>query len=131
MTQDPIIIFVCEHGAAKSVVAAAYFNKLAGEKGLDLKAIARGTDPDHELSPNTVKGLMEDGLHPIELVPQKLILADVESAQKIITFCELSEEYKQAVEVEQWNGVPPVSENYEVARDAIVEHLNRLMAEMN
>src|SRR5260370_1083705 len=29
MSQNPIIIFVCEHGAAKSIIAAAYFNKLA------------------------------------------------------------------------------------------------------
>jgi protein-tyrosine-phosphatase len=27
MTQN--ILFVCEHGAAKSIVASAYFNKLA------------------------------------------------------------------------------------------------------
>ena len=131
MSQHSIIIFVCEHGAAKSIIAAAYFNKLAGEMGLDLKAIARGTNPDHELSPNTVKGLMEDGLHPIELAPQKLLPLDVESAQKIITFCELPEEYRLAAEVEQWDGIPPVSENYKTARDAIVEHLNRLMAEIN
>ena len=26
---DPQIVFVCEHGAAKSLVATAYFNKLA------------------------------------------------------------------------------------------------------
>ncbi len=50
MTQTPIIVFVCEHGAAKSVIAATYFNKLANEKGLNLKAIARGTHPDQELS---------------------------------------------------------------------------------
>jgi hypothetical protein len=29
---NPTIVFVCEHGAAKSVIAAAYFNKLAQEK---------------------------------------------------------------------------------------------------
>ena len=66
------IIFVCEHGAAKSVIAASYFNKLANEKGLNLQAIARGTNPDQTLSPKTVKGLMEDGLQPTESIPQKL-----------------------------------------------------------
>jgi hypothetical protein len=30
---NPRIVLVCEHGAAKSVIAAAYFNKLA-ERGL-------------------------------------------------------------------------------------------------
>jgi len=55
--------------------------------------------------------LLEDGLTPIESVPRKLSLADVESAQRIITFCELPEEYQQKASVEQWNGVPPVREN--------------------
>ena len=30
----PAVMFVCEHGAAKSVIATAYFNKLAAERGL-------------------------------------------------------------------------------------------------
>ena len=124
----PTILFVCEHGAAKSIIAAAYFNKLANEKGLNLQAIARGTHPDETLSPKTVKGLMEDGLQPTELIPQKLSLIDIESAQNIIAFCNLSEEeYHQAVEIEHWNDVPPVSENYQIARDAILKKLNSLI----
>ena len=42
MTQNSIVIFVCEHGAAKSILAAAYFNKLARESNLRLTAMARG-----------------------------------------------------------------------------------------
>jgi len=71
--------------------------------------------------------LLEDGLTPTETVPRKLSLADVESAQRIITFCEMPEEYKQKASVEQWNGVLPVSENYEQARDAILERINKLI----
>ena len=128
MSQNPIIVFVCEHGAAKSIIAATYFNKLANQMGLNVKAIARGTYPDQALSSKTIKGLLEDGLRPIELAPQKLLPVDEESAQKIIAFCELPGEYKQIVDVEQWDGVPPVSENYKAARDAIVEHLHHLRA---
>jgi pantothenate kinase-related protein Tda10 len=29
--QTPVVIFVCEHGAAKSILSAALFNKLAQE----------------------------------------------------------------------------------------------------
>ena len=122
-----LIVFVCEHGAAKSVIASAYFNKLAAEKDLELQSVARGTTPDEELSPNTIAGLQKDGLTPIESIPQKLRQADVESAQKVITFCELPEEYQSPVSIENWNDIPPVSEDYEKARDAIIEHLSRLM----
>lgn len=121
------ILFVCEHGAAKSVIAATYFNRMANEKNLAVRAIARGTNPDAELSPKTVAGLQADGLTPTESIPQKLSLADVESAQRVVAFCELPEEYQGKTAVEQWDGVPPVSENYESARDAIVERIHRLM----
>jgi protein-tyrosine-phosphatase len=130
MTHDPKIVFVCEHGAAKSILAAAYFNKMAREKNLSLTAIARGTHPDAELSPKTIAGLREDGLTPIESIPTKLSLADVESVQRIVSFCELPEEYYQEAIVEQWGGVPPVSEDYEKARDVIVQRLQKLMSDL-
>ncbi len=131
MNHTPMIVFVCEHGAAKSVLAATYFNKLAYEKGLNIRAVARGTRPDPELSQKTIAGLFEDGLTPLESAPKKLLPADVETAQRIITFCELPNEYQQKMPVEQWGDVPSVSENYEIARDVILEHLDRLVAELN
>jgi protein-tyrosine-phosphatase len=127
MSQDPIIIFVCEHGAAKSIIAAAYFNKFARERNLGVHAIARGTQPDSELSPITVAGLYRDGLTPNESIPQKLSTADIESAQKIISFCELPGEYKKKVIVEQWNDIPAVSNDYEKARGVIVAKLHELI----
>jgi arsenate reductase len=127
MNQNQTIVFVCEHGTAKSVIAAAYFNKLAQERNSEVHAIARGMHPDAELSPKAITGLRDDGLSPTELVPQKLSLEDVESAQRIITFCELPAEYQQKANVEHWNGVPPVSEDYQKARDAILERINRFL----
>ena len=127
MNRSLIIVFVCEHGAAKSIIAAAHFNKLAGEKGLNLQAVARGTNPDQALSPQAVTGLQEDGLTPTESVPRKLSLAEVESAQRIITFCELPVEYQEKAVIELWDDVPPVSQDYQQARDAIVERISHLL----
>jgi len=127
MNQNSKIVFVCEHGAAKSIIAAAYFNKLAEETNSDVRAIARGTHPDPELSPIAISGLRNDGLTPAELAPQKLSLADVESAQRIVTFCELPAEYQQQGNVEYWGDISPVSEGYQKARDAILEHINQLL----
>lgn len=131
MTHPKTFIFVCEHGAAKSVIAAAYFNKLASEKNLAVRAIARGTNPDAELSPNTIAGLQADDLTPTESVPQKISPADVESAERIVTFCELPEEFQGRVGIERWDGVPPVSADYEQARDVIVERIHRLINEIS
>jgi arsenate reductase (thioredoxin) len=130
MKQDSTIVFVCEHGSAKSVIAAAYFNKLAGEINLDVRAIARGTNPDQELSPKTVAGLHADGLMPVESLPRKLSVADAESDPRIISFCELPREYQKKTVIEHWDDVPPVSEDYEKARDAILKRLRQLMTHL-
>jgi protein-tyrosine-phosphatase len=127
MSQNPVIIFVCEHGAAKSIIAAAHFNRLAGEENLSLRAIARGTDPDAELSPKAVAGLQEDGLTSTESIPTKLTREDIESAQQIISFCDLPEEYRPKSAVERWLDIPPVSEDYQKARDDIVARLQKLI----
>ena len=124
------IIFVCEHGAAKSIVASVWFNKLASQNGLSIRSIARGTHPDAELGPKAVEGLREDGLTPLESVPQKILLADVESAIHIVSFCEIPEEFKNKVTTESWADVPAVSDGYEAARDAIVKHINHLVSSL-
>ena len=58
----PQVVFVCEHGAAKSLVATAYFNKLAAERGLKARATFRGVAPQDALSVSAVAGLKADGL---------------------------------------------------------------------
>jgi arsenate reductase len=128
MDRDLNIIFVCEHGAAKSVIAAAHFNRLASQMGLDMRAMARGTHPDEELSPQALRGLSEEGLTPTESVPQKLTVTELQSAQRVITFCDLPAEYPQQTSSERWEDVPPVSENYENARDIIVEHIHQMLS---
>lgn len=104
MNQPLTFLFICEHGAAKSIVAAAYFNKLASEMNLNVCPIALGTTPNSEISRKAVEGLPRDGLTPTESKPKNL-----------------------AVSIQRWDGVPPVSEDYEKARGAIVERLTRLI----
>ena len=58
----PTIVFVCEHGSAKSVIAAAHFNRLAEEKGLPYRAVSRGVQPDEAIPDGVKSGLRGDGL---------------------------------------------------------------------
>jgi hypothetical protein len=94
---------------------------------LKVQAIARGTVPDAELSPKALTGLQKDGLVPAESIPQKISLADLEFSTRVVAFCELPEELQGKCNVEHWDDIPPVSEDYDKARDAIVERLNRLI----
>lgn len=130
--ENQTIIFVCEHGAAKSVVASAYFNKLAAKNGLGIRSIARGTHPDSELSPIAVAGLANDGLIPAETSPIKLSISDLDASQHMVAFCNLAdEEYHRAFGVEHWDDIPNVSDGYEAARDAIVHKIEKLIEQLN
>src|SRR6266550_8232169 len=85
-TTSPTIVFVCEHGAAKSVIAAAYFNKLAAERHLNFHAIARGTKPQADISRAVTKGLRADGVAFEKERPRLLTDADAAGAVRIVAF---------------------------------------------
>jgi protein-tyrosine-phosphatase len=124
---SPGVVFVCEHGSAKSVAAAAHFNRIAAERGLSIRAVARGIDPDPELAPAAVDGLRADGLIPTASVPQKLERADLESAVAVIAFNDLPVELAAGIAVQRWE-VPPISTDYPSSRDAIVARIEPLVA---
>jgi protein-tyrosine-phosphatase len=120
-------VFVCEHGAALSVVSAAYFNKLAKEENLNLHAVARGTEPQKEISVSARAGLTSDGIPFETRRPQGLSTKDAAQARKIVTYYPLSAKYSKLARVEAWSDVPPTAANDGLARDAILKHLKELI----
>ena len=128
--QPPVIIFVCEHGAAKSILSAAIFNKMAEERGLNIRAIARGTNPDPEISPKVAAGLQADGLASSESAPKKISKADLVGARRVITFCALPDDYPGIIQIENWDDVLPAIEDYGKARDKLAERIGRLLEEL-
>ena len=126
-----IILFVCEHGAARSPIATAYFNKMAKERGLNYTAIFRGINPDTSLSVNTKKGLTEDGFDIKNWQPKLVTRHDINSASEVITLdCNLILKDSPARPVYQWNGTPPISESYQAARNDIANKVAILIKEL-
>jgi protein-tyrosine-phosphatase len=130
MKKPAVIVFVCEHGSAKSIVAAAHFNRLASERNLKLRAISRGTNPDKELPAKTIEGLRADGIDVTGVRPGKLARSDVAGAARVVTFCKLPEAYANLTPVDNWEDVPPMSEDYGRFRDIVVERIKRLLDDM-
>lgn len=124
------VLFVCEHGSAKSVIAAAHFQRLAADASLDARAVSRGTDPDSEFPTSVVDGLARDGLRPLEESPSRLTRADLENAVRIVTFCDLSAPHSDRGPIERWDDMPAVSDGYDRARAAIVARVERLVREL-
>ena len=121
MSGLPRVLFVCLHGAAKSVIGAAHFRRLAAARGLSIGAVAVGTEPDPQLAPGAVKGLAGDGLTAGVARPRPVTLYDLDTATRVVSFgCDVVAARGQRVE--QWD-VPAVSEGYAAARDRIVENV--------
>src|SRR5262245_3281325 len=126
----PSIIFVCEHGAAKSVIATAYFNKLAAERGLPYRATFRGTSPQDELSTKAVAGLRADGIAIPDGKPSAIATDDVARATQIFAIgCTLPAVAKASGKASDWSDVPD-DQGYPPMRDAIVRHVTALLDDL-
>lgn len=116
---DATVVFVCEHGAAKSVIASAYFNKIAAEKGLRARAVYRGVNPDPSLSATALKGLRDDGLTVPADNPSTMTQNDVDTASVIFAIgCTLPKHAVVSGKTDSWEDVPG-DKGYAAMRDAI------------
>ena len=125
------VIFVCEHGAAKSLVAAAYFNKLAAERGLPDRAIFRGANPQEALSVKAVAGLKADGVPIPDAKPTALGDDEVKRSTHIFAIgCTLPKAAAASGKAADWSDVPD-DQGYAPMRDAIVKHVRALLDEIH
>jgi len=122
------VLFVCERGSTKSVMAAAYFDRLARERGLKYKAISRGINPDPALSQTAKKFLQEDGIEAGGWKPALVAKKDMDDASRIITLgCTLPGGDRVASKATDWNDIPSPSQNYQLARDMIKNRVRQLV----
>jgi arsenate reductase (thioredoxin) len=129
-TLQPAVVFVCEHGAAKSVIATAYFNKLARDRGLPYRATFRGTDPQADLSVSALKGLREDGIEIPGGKPTAISPEDVDKATHMFAIgCTLPAAARSSGKASDWSDVPD-GQGYPAMRDAIVRHVTALLDEL-
>ena len=127
-----VVVFVCEHGSAKSLVAASLFQKMAKERGVDARAISRGTAPDASVPPAVVEALRADGFDVAAFRPQALTTADVTGSARVVAIgVDLGPlGAKAGPRAVRWDGVPPVSTNYADARRDLVTRIDTLLGEL-
>ncbi len=79
------ILFVCVHNAGRSQMAEAYFNHLAGQRGLSAHGLSAGTAPGPGVNPVAAEVMVEAGI-PMDGQTPKLLTPELAaSASKIIT----------------------------------------------
>lgn len=126
------VVFVCEHGAAKSVIAAAQFNRLAAQKGLPYRAVSRGTKPDEAVAAAVRTGLASDGMDVSAWRPTAITNEEVRRAAQVVSLgTDLAATKPFAKnKVVEWNDIPSVTQNYESARSAISRQVESLVESM-
>ncbi len=123
------VVFVCDHGSGKSLIAAEHFRRLAARRGLNVGPTSLGIEPDAEVPPKVVQGLLEDGIDVRGYRPRRLTGGELATASCVISFgCDLGALAPPGLVVERWDDVPAVREDFRAARDLIVARLARVLA---
>ena len=125
------ILFLCPHNAAKSVLAAAYFARLARERGLDYRAASAGTSPAAAPSPAVVAMLRDEGIDAAGHRPRRLTTKDLLTAHRVISLgCDVNDLAESSTRVDRWDDVPPPSQDLSASRAVIKRHLDELVHEL-
>lgn len=122
------VAFVCLHGSAKSLIAAEYFNRLAREKSLPLRATTSGPEPDPEVPGNVVDGMKSRGFDVRAHKPALISADQLNDADLIISFaCDAGRGLAPSKPEERWDECPAVSDDFDVAWEFITARVEKLM----
>ena len=120
------VLFVCRNGVSMSVWSAAYFNRLAAQRGLGERAIARAAIPSYTSVPYRMQfALAVDGFRLNGYRPKVVSPDDVRGAEQVVIVqgtddTVLPPEAQSVVhESEEWQGFPPMREHYFPSRAAL------------
>ena len=128
MSSTRTVVFVCLHGAAKSVIAASYLNRLSAERGLNIRATAAGMEPEPDVPPHVREGLLRDGLDIGHYRARRVTHEELAAAWQVVSFgCDLSHVAPPGLAVVRWDDVPLVSDGFPPARAAIVRRARQLL----
>ena len=125
------VAFVCLHGSAKSLIAAEYFNRLAREKSLPLRATTSGPEPDPEVPTNVVDGMKTRGIDVNAYRPALIAADQLQDADLIVSFaCDAARKLAPGKAEKRWDDCPAVSDDFDVAWDFITRRVETLVAEL-
>ena len=129
--RPPTVLFLCPHGAAKSVLASAYFQRVAKERGLNVRVESAGTDPDPTVAPAIAAHLKKNGYEVPVATPRRVTAADMAAADVVISIgCDVKDLPPGSGSLRQWDDVPPLSEDLSRAEQMIRELVVQLVDEL-
>jgi protein-tyrosine-phosphatase len=82
MTDVPQVLFVCVHNAGRSQMAAAFLQRLGGDR---VRVRSAGTTPADEVNPAVVAAMAEVGIDLADATPRRLSADEVEASDVVVT----------------------------------------------
>jgi protein-tyrosine-phosphatase len=131
LTEPARIVFVCEHGSVKSLVAMEYFNRRAKARGIAYRAVARGTAPERTVPKAVRDGLRSDGFEVSAFEPRMFEASDVDHTALIVSFDQdVARIVGPQTRYLKWDDLPGVLTDYTRGKDEIVRHVDALIDEL-
>ena len=127
----PTVLFMCPHGAAKSVLASAYFQRAAKKRGLNVRVLSAGTDPDPEIAPVVASHLRKNGYDVPAAKPRRATADDMATADVIVSLgCDLKDLPPPRGTLLRWDDVPGPGEDFAAADAKIRERVSQLVEDL-
>ena len=128
------VLFVCVANAGRSQMAKAIFNRMAKERGLQIKAESAGTNPAEHVHHSVAQVMEELELDLSQSRPKAITDEMVRGAQRVITMgCAIEADTCPSVrlkETEDWALPDPASKRMEEVRaihDMVAQKVERLI----
>lgn len=131
MSEKPTVLFVCHHNANRSQIAAAYLERLGGDR---VRVLSGGPEPSDALNPAAVEAMAEDGIDVSTAAPTRLTEEAVCSADVVVTLSGADDcPIRPGRRYEDWRLDRPAGDGIDAARairDQIKARVERLAASL-
>jgi arsenate reductase (thioredoxin) len=123
-----MVLFMCPHGAAKSVLASAYFQRRAKERGLNVRVESAGTEPDATVAPAVAAHLTRNQYAIPVAAPRQVTAQDLATADVVVSLgCDLKGLPEPRGTLLKWDEVPSPGDDFNAADKAIRTRVNELV----
>lgn len=122
------ILFLCPHGAAKSVIAKALAQRVTAEQNVRVASSNAGTEPDEAVNPIALDALVAIGVEVTE--PPRLVSSeDVDRADLVVSMgCAVGDLPAVPKAFIDWSDVPDVSVDVEALISILETRINALIS---
>ena len=113
------------------MLASAYFQRLAKERGLNVHVASAGTEPDATVSPAVAAHLKGRGYSIPVAKPRKVAAEEFASADVVVSIgCDLAALPRPRGRLVRWDDVPALSDGFTAADEAIRTRVHDLVEEL-